>query len=70
MTQAETTTPGIILGKRLGPFPGRIDSDLVHAYAAATKDPNPGPRGYRCPAGGNRHADLGGTAGGIRPPRP
>ncbi len=44
MTQAETITPGLILGERLGPFPGRIDSNLVRAYAVATKDPNPGPR--------------------------
>lgn len=44
MTQAEATTPGIILGERLGPFPGRIDSELVRVYATATKDPNPGPR--------------------------
>jgi acyl dehydratase len=35
--------PGVVLGRRLGPFPGRLDADLVRAYARATADPNPGP---------------------------
>jgi acyl dehydratase len=36
------TTPGVVLGRRLGPFPGRIDADLVDRYKEATRDPNPG----------------------------
>ncbi|MBV9952093.1 MAG: MaoC family dehydratase N-terminal domain-containing protein [Acidimicrobiia bacterium] len=35
--------PGVVLGRRLGPFPGRLDADLVRAYAQATADPNAGP---------------------------
>jgi len=31
--------PGVLLD-RLGPFPGRIDAELVRRYAAATNDPN------------------------------
>lgn len=38
------TVPGVVVGRRLGPFPGCIDGSLVRAYAAATGDPNPGPR--------------------------
>jgi len=44
MTTAASTSPGVILGERLGPFPGRLDADLVRRYAAATKDPNPAPQ--------------------------
>jgi len=29
------------MGERLGPFPGRLDADLVRRYAAATRDPSP-----------------------------
>jgi acyl dehydratase len=36
--------PGVVLGQRLGPFPGRLDADLIRAYAGATNDPNAGPR--------------------------
>jgi acyl dehydratase len=41
---ATDSTPGVVLGTRIGPFPGRLDADLVRAYAEATSDPNPGPR--------------------------
>lgn len=34
----------MVLGVRRGPFGGRLDPDLVRRYAAATRDPNPGPR--------------------------
>jgi acyl dehydratase len=33
--------PGVVLGERRGPFPGRLDADLVQRYAAATRDPSP-----------------------------
>jgi acyl dehydratase len=33
--------PGVVLGVRRGPFPGRLDADLLQRYAAATKDPSP-----------------------------
>ncbi len=36
------TLPGVVLGRRLGPFPGRLDPDLIRRYAAATNDPSPG----------------------------
>jgi acyl dehydratase len=32
--------PGVVLGERLGPFEGRIDTSLLERYAAATKDPS------------------------------
>ncbi|HZQ59434.1 MAG TPA: MaoC/PaaZ C-terminal domain-containing protein [Acidimicrobiales bacterium] len=34
------SVPGVVLGDRLGPFPGRIPRELVRQYAAATRDPN------------------------------
>jgi acyl dehydratase len=34
----------VLLGQRLGPFPGRLTPDVVRRYAGATRDPNPGPR--------------------------
>lgn len=34
------SVPGVVLGERLGPFPGRIPRELVRQYAAATRDPN------------------------------
>lgn len=33
-------TPGVILGERRGPFEGRVDTDVVRRFAAATKDPS------------------------------
>jgi acyl dehydratase len=33
--------PGVVLGTRVGPFAGRLDSDLLRRYAAATADPSP-----------------------------
>jgi len=38
-------TPSVILGERRGPFRGRLTGDFIRRYAAATKDPNPGPLG-------------------------
>ena len=35
------TAPPVDLSARRGPFPGRIDADLVRRYAAATNDPSP-----------------------------
>ena len=32
--------PGVVLGSRVGPFHGCLDTDLVRAYAAATDDPS------------------------------
>lgn len=43
--------PGIVPGERLGPFPGRLSSDLIRRYGEATKDPNPRSRsGEAAPA--------------------
>jgi acyl dehydratase len=36
-----TGNPGILLGRRRGPFAGRLDADLLRRYAAATSDPSP-----------------------------
>jgi acyl dehydratase len=44
MTISSNQTPGLLLGQRLGPFPGRLDAEFIRRYAEATKDPNPGPR--------------------------
>jgi acyl dehydratase len=33
--------PGVIVGERLGPFEGCLDTELVQRYAAATRDPSP-----------------------------
>ena len=33
----------VLLGRRLGPFPGRLTTDLVRQYAEATRDPNQRP---------------------------
>jgi acyl dehydratase len=33
------TDPVLVLGERIGPFPGRLDPDLLQRYAAATTDP-------------------------------
>lgn len=30
---------GVVLGSRVGPFPGCLDTDLVKGYAVATRDP-------------------------------
>jgi acyl dehydratase len=38
------TAAGVVLGRRLGPFAGRLDADLVRAYARATNDPAAGPQ--------------------------
>jgi acyl dehydratase len=35
------TDPVLVLGERIGPFPGRLDRDLLQRYAAATADPSP-----------------------------
>jgi acyl dehydratase len=39
MIVAMTTTP-VRLGHEVGPFPGRLDAELVRRYAAATRDPS------------------------------
>jgi acyl dehydratase len=44
MSTSATEVPGVLLGQRLGPFPGRMDADHLRRYAEATKDPNPGPQ--------------------------
>ena len=41
MTTPPDAVPGVVVGERVGPFPGRLDADLVRRYAHATKDPNP-----------------------------
>jgi acyl dehydratase len=33
--------PGVRLGRRVGPFAGCVDEDLVRRFAAATNDPSP-----------------------------
>lgn len=33
--------PGVLVQKRVGPFNGCIDADLIRGYAAATTDPSP-----------------------------
>jgi len=38
---------GVVLGRRVGPFEGRIDRDLVERYAAATGDSTPSVRSGR-----------------------
>ncbi len=35
------TEPVVILGRRVGPFDGCLDADLIRRYAAATNDPSP-----------------------------
>lgn len=35
------TDPVLVLGERIGPFPGDLDRDLLRRYAAATADPAP-----------------------------
>ncbi len=32
--------PGVVLGERLGPFPGRLTPELIRRYVEATQDPN------------------------------
>src|SRR4051812_3562002 len=34
------TDAGVILGARVGPFPGCLDTATIQQYAAATKDPS------------------------------
>ncbi len=43
MTVSPRDIPGVLLGQRLGPFHGCLDADHIRRYAAATRDPNPGP---------------------------
>jgi acyl dehydratase len=33
--------PGVLLGERLGPFPGCLDAETIRQYAAATMDSSP-----------------------------
>ncbi|MFN8025428.1 MAG: MaoC/PaaZ C-terminal domain-containing protein [Acidimicrobiia bacterium] len=45
-----TTIGGVELGRRVGPFPARLDRDYVARYAAATRDPfGPAQRGEVVP---------------------
>jgi acyl dehydratase len=36
--------PGVLVGERRGPFPGRLDADFVRRYAEATNDTDPAVR--------------------------
>jgi hypothetical protein len=33
--------PGVLLGRRIGPFDHSLDADLLRRYATATRDPSP-----------------------------